>query len=405
MRPASEFSVVDEMPDSVKALADRPAARAPRHSSRRSAAPRRITARPRARKRRRCPRSCSPSWRRWWTQPPKDADDWLYEIKFDGYRMLARAEGGASRLITRNGNDWTRKLPELAKALRRWICPTAGTTARSSCRASGCRRTSRRCRAPSTASRTADIVYYLFDLPYCAGHDLREVPLVERREVLQRIVERKPHDKVRFSAVFDARPQDMLASACRLGLEGVIGKRRGLGLRRPALGRLGQAQVRPAPGVRDRRLHRSEGFAHRHRLAAAGRARRRGPAAVCGQRGHGLQRADPARAARAAGCDSAPTPARSRANAELAAQGATGSSPSWSARWLSANGPATAASAIRSFTACAPTSRPRRSLARSRRACTAGRQAGQGAATRPQRRPPRSRRPCPPRCASAIPTG
>ena len=54
-------------------------------------------------------------------------------------------------------------------------------------------------------SRTGDIVYYLFDLPYCAGYDLREVPLVERRSVLQRIVERKPHDKVRFSAVFDAQ--------------------------------------------------------------------------------------------------------------------------------------------------------------------------------------------------------
>jgi bifunctional non-homologous end joining protein LigD len=76
------------------------------------------------------------------------------------------------------------------------------------------------------SQRTEQIVYYLFDLPYCAGHDLREVPLVERRAVLQRIVERKPHANVRFSAVFDAAPQDMLDSACRLGLEGVIAKRR-----------------------------------------------------------------------------------------------------------------------------------------------------------------------------------
>src|SRR5262249_36595926 len=60
----------------------------------------------------------------------------------------------------------------------------------------------------------------------CAGHDLRDVPLVERRAVLQRIVERKPHPNVRFSAVFEAAPEDMLDSACRLGLEGVIAKRR-----------------------------------------------------------------------------------------------------------------------------------------------------------------------------------
>jgi ATP-dependent DNA ligase len=111
------------------------------------------------------------------------------------------------------------------KALQDMDCPTAGTTARSSCRAPTRRPTSRRCRAPSTP-RTAQIVYYLFDLPYCAGHDLRDVPLEQRRAVLQRIVERKPHPNVRFSEVFEAPPQDILASACRLGLEGVIAKRR-----------------------------------------------------------------------------------------------------------------------------------------------------------------------------------
>jgi bifunctional non-homologous end joining protein LigD len=77
--------------------------------------------------------------------------------------------------------------------------------------------------------RTEQIVYYLFDLPWCAGHDLRNVPLTQRREVLQRIVTRKPHPNVRFSDVFEAPPQEILASACRLGLEGVIAKRRDSG--------------------------------------------------------------------------------------------------------------------------------------------------------------------------------
>src|SRR5207237_6730863 len=75
-------------------------------------------------------------------------------------------------------------------------------------------------------ARTADIVYYLFDLPYCAGYDLRPAPLEERRAVLRRIVERKPQAQVRFSEVFEARAQDVLESACKLGLEGVIAKRR-----------------------------------------------------------------------------------------------------------------------------------------------------------------------------------
>jgi bifunctional non-homologous end joining protein LigD len=82
--------------------------------------------------------------------PPADPDDWVFEIKFDGYRMLARAEGGKVRLVTRNGHDWTSRLAALRQALQAWNCPTAGTTARSSCRAPTRRPTSRRCRARST---------------------------------------------------------------------------------------------------------------------------------------------------------------------------------------------------------------------------------------------------------------
>ena len=69
------------------------------------------------------------------------------------------------------------------------------------------------------SARTGNIVYYLFDLPYCAGHDLRECALEDRRAVLRRIVERTPHDKVRFSEVFDAPPQarDFVAAWVDIG--------------------------------------------------------------------------------------------------------------------------------------------------------------------------------------------
>jgi bifunctional non-homologous end joining protein LigD len=51
------------------------------------------------------------------TRPPADPEGWVYEIKYDGYRMLARIEGRSVKLFTRNGNDWTTKLPKLAKAV------------------------------------------------------------------------------------------------------------------------------------------------------------------------------------------------------------------------------------------------------------------------------------------------
>jgi bifunctional non-homologous end joining protein LigD len=228
VRPASEFSVVDEMPDSVKALADRPVARntaAARTSAASATQPPPASGPPAGAKKAELPAQLQPQLATLVDAPPKDTGNWLYEIKFDGYRMLTRAEGGRVRLITRNGNDWTRKLLALAKALEAMDLPDGWYDGEIIMPGDRVPADFQALQGAFDSSRTADIVYYLFDLPYCAGYDLREVPLVERRSVLQRIVERKPHDKVRFSVVFDARPEDVLASACRLGLEGVVGKR------------------------------------------------------------------------------------------------------------------------------------------------------------------------------------
>ncbi len=63
------------------------------------------------------------SSRRWLTSLPKDPENWVFEIKFDGYRMLARVQRGRVRLVTRNGNDWTRKLPQLVQSLQAMELP------------------------------------------------------------------------------------------------------------------------------------------------------------------------------------------------------------------------------------------------------------------------------------------
>ncbi len=159
------------------------------------------------------------------TRPPSDPEGWVYEIKYDGYRMLARIEGASVRLFTRNGNDWTAKLPKLAKAVAAlglpsgWIdgeivvmnergVPDFGALQNAFDHAS-----------------TANILYYVFDLPFFDGLDLRELPLTQRREVLCTLVTRHPQESIRFSDAFDQSPEDLLDSARRVGLEGVIGKR------------------------------------------------------------------------------------------------------------------------------------------------------------------------------------
>jgi bifunctional non-homologous end joining protein LigD len=210
VRPASEFSVVDEMADSVSQLAVRPEAAGPPTGARKAPLPERL----------------QPQLATLVDDPPKDPDNWIHEIKFDGYRMLARVERGRIQLVTRNGNDWTHKLPKLLEALKAMDLPDGWYDGEIIMPGERSPTDFQALQGAFDSARTAGIVYYLFDLPYCAGYDLREVPLLERRAVLQRIVERKPQEKVRFSAVFDAPPDEVVASACRLGLEGVIAKRK-----------------------------------------------------------------------------------------------------------------------------------------------------------------------------------
>ncbi|MDB5954502.1 DNA ligase D [Ramlibacter sp.] len=226
-RPASEYSLVDEMPDSVQALQDRPAAAAPAQAQAIVAAATTPAVGPPAGARRAAlPATLQPELAVLVDEAPGDPQDWIFEIKFDGYRMLARVEGGAIQLLTRNGNDWTSRLPGLLKALRSMDLPDGWYDGEIIMPGVDVPADFQALQGAFDSQRTEQIVYYLFDLPYCAGQDLRDVPLVERRAVLQRIVERQPHANVRFSAVFDVAPQAMLESACRLGLEGVIAKRR-----------------------------------------------------------------------------------------------------------------------------------------------------------------------------------
>jgi bifunctional non-homologous end joining protein LigD len=222
------------MPDSVKAFADRPARRGTPAAPATVAEPadepaaKETTADgpPAGARKAPLPDALRPELATLVDEPPADPENWIYEIKFDGYRMLTRSRGGKVRLFTRNENDWTHKLPQLAQALESMDLPDGWYDGEIIMPGERVPADFQALQGAFDSARTGDIVYYLFDVPYCAGYDLRRVPLLERRAVLQRVVERKPHDKVRFSAVFDAKPEEIVASACRLGLEGVIAKRR-----------------------------------------------------------------------------------------------------------------------------------------------------------------------------------
>lgn len=151
--------------------------------------------------------------------------DWRFEIKFDGYRLLARIDEHGVRLHTRGGHDWASKMPALAGEIgalglhASWldgevvVLGDHGTPDFNALQRAFDRRT------------VQDLVYFVFDIPFFEGQDLRRVPLHERRNLLRRWMETRTTTMLRYSADFEADPATLLESARQMGLEGLIAKR------------------------------------------------------------------------------------------------------------------------------------------------------------------------------------
>ncbi|WP_192560410.1 DNA ligase D [Pseudomonas allokribbensis] len=155
------------------------------------------------------------------------AGDWSYEIKFDGYRIMARIDHDDVQLFTRNAHDWTHKLPEQARALAALGLESAWLDGEMVVADEAGVPDFQALQNAFEANRSANIIYYLFDLPYLNGVDLREVPVEERRAALATVLKAHKDPLLRFSEAFDETPEALLNSACQMQMEGLIGKRLG----------------------------------------------------------------------------------------------------------------------------------------------------------------------------------
>ena len=242
-RSSEEFSLVDEMPDSVKdlpmpervqrkveALREEEEEEQAPASKKRTPAKKKAAAKPRAAPASALvalPEKFSPELATLVDAPPPDPENWVFEVKFDGYRMLARIEDGAVRLITRNANDWTDKLLPLKAELERMKLPDGWYDGEIVVHDENGKPDFGKLQLAFDGKHAEHIEFFLFDVPYFDGHDLRELPLVDRRGLLEQLLAKKKSDKVRFSAEFGNKPDELVVAACKIGLEGVIGKRRG----------------------------------------------------------------------------------------------------------------------------------------------------------------------------------
>ncbi|GJH27683.1 DNA ligase D [Caballeronia novacaledonica] len=159
--------------------------------------------------------------------PP--GNDWAYEIKFDGYRVLARIDtikGKHEILIyTRNGNDWTAKFSKQVKALERLDIESGWLDGEAVVLDDRGLPDFQALQNAFDVGRPQDIVVYFFDVPYLNGYDLRNVPLVQRRAILKALIEPIDDPVLRYSQDFAFHADDLLKSACDMALEGIIGKR------------------------------------------------------------------------------------------------------------------------------------------------------------------------------------
>ncbi|MBW8897640.1 MAG: DNA ligase D [Massilia sp.] len=233
-RPAGEFSVVDEFPDSVKDLpmpaagadAGQPAKPARKTAAHAAAAKPKRGAMPEGAVKADLPETLTPELATLVDGPPADPENYIYEIKFDGYRMVTRVQGKDIRLITRNGNDWTDKLKPLQQEIRRMKLPDGWYDGEIVVHDENGKPNFNLLQLAFDGSNSAQIVYFVFDVPYYKGYDLRDVRLDARRPLLEEVLAARPSTIVRFSAEFGTDPSQLVVAACRIGLEGVIGKRR-----------------------------------------------------------------------------------------------------------------------------------------------------------------------------------
>ncbi len=154
------------------------------------------------------------------------SENWLHEIKFDGYRLQARLERGKVKLLTRRGLDWTAKFPGVAAAVAK--LPAKSALVDGEVVVEGEDGVSSFSLLQQTLKEGPQerMVFYVFDLMHLDGADLTPLPLAARKEALAKLLARAPKRGVlRLSESIDGTGPALLKQACSLGLEGIISKR------------------------------------------------------------------------------------------------------------------------------------------------------------------------------------
>lgn len=157
-------------------------------------------------------------------RPPK-GDDWVHEIKFDGYRIQCHIENAKITLYTRRGLDWTSKYSAIVKALKKLKVENAVFDGEVVWQDEEGRSNFQKLQNAMKFNKTGDLVYWIFDLLHLDGEDLTSLPLIARKERLEKLIRKLDHDQIRYSEHHRGIGEEMIEASCQMNLEGIISKR------------------------------------------------------------------------------------------------------------------------------------------------------------------------------------
>nr|WP_308742349.1 DNA ligase D [uncultured Anaerocolumna sp.] len=154
-----------------------------------------------------------------------EGEDWLYELKYDGYRIIAFVEGNSVRLITRNGNDYMRRFHDVATSLidlagGRAVVLDGEMAVTDPSGKTDFQALQNYMKNP----KTQNLTYIVFDLLALDGVDLRGYPLIKRKEMLETLMKDAPKN-LYYSRYVRGIGKESFAVACDAGMEGIVGKK------------------------------------------------------------------------------------------------------------------------------------------------------------------------------------
>ena len=159
-----------------------------------------------------------------WVATPPDGDDWLHEVKLDGYRLIVGVDAGQAKLITRSGQDWTERFPRIAQALSK-IPGQAVLDGEVVALDKQGNSHFQSLQGYWKNGSSVDPVIYLFDLLYRNCKDLRNLPLIDRKEQLKKLIRTLKGGRVRYADHMRGNGSAVVFAACKMALEGIVSKR------------------------------------------------------------------------------------------------------------------------------------------------------------------------------------